>query len=374
MTITMNRSRLLIMGAGVLAATIIAAQAVLASMTTNQLLPAADGTYTDWSAKPGSTHYTKVDDTTCNGTGNYVSTSTVGDRDSYVVDLASIPDGATITDIEIAPCASRNKNGQNGSATLDVFYRFDGTDSSDQGSYALSGTTPTELTSTSFNALSHVKGSSSTLEIGALLSDGTKGARLSRIGATLTYELLQEPTNLSATNASASQNNLTWTDNATNEDGFKIERSQNSSSGPFSEIDTVGANVTSYADTGLTADQTYYYRVRAFNTGGNSNYTSTEYAITYSTVPAAPTNLTATALATSGKIDLNWTDNANNEDGLKIERSTDSENFNQIDSVGMNATDYEDTGLTPGTYYYRVRGHNTIGNSDYSNIDSGTVN
>ena len=55
---------------------------------------------------------------------------------------------------------------------------------------------------------------------------------------------------------------LTWQDNSDNETGFAIERSTDNVS--WSQIDTVGANVTSYTDTTASAGVFYYYRVRAF--------------------------------------------------------------------------------------------------------------
>jgi hypothetical protein len=70
---------------------------------------------------------------------------------------------------------------------------------------------------------------------------------------------------------SASQATLTWEDASSNELGFKIERKKGSA-GLYREIATVGENVTTYTDTGLTPDTTYYYRVRAFNSHGHSTY------------------------------------------------------------------------------------------------------
>jgi len=212
-----------------------------------------------------------VDELSCNGTTDYNYTNTVGNRDSYGVNLASVPDGSTVTAIEITPCASRNQNG-NGSATMNVFYRWNGTDSADAGTYALTGTTPTQLAATTFGGLSLVKGSASTLQIGAVLSAGTKGARLSRIAVVATYTPLSAPSSLTAT-ASSSSAILNWTDNSTNEDGFKVER-HNTATTTFSEIVSVGAGVTTYTDPGLFPD-TYTYRVRAFNAGGFSDYSNT---------------------------------------------------------------------------------------------------
>ncbi|MDQ7054057.1 MAG: fibronectin type III domain-containing protein [candidate division KSB1 bacterium] len=71
----------------------------------------------------------------------------------------------------------------------------------------------------------------------------------------------------------------------------------------------------------MNPNSTYTYRVRAFNADGNSGYSNEASATTQSqpNPPAAPSNLTATAVSTS-QIDLSWTDNSNNEDGFKIER------------------------------------------------------
>ena len=185
------------------------------------------------------------------------------------------------------------------------------------------------------------------------------------------------PTNLTATAVSSSQINLAWTDNATNEDGFKIERCQNAGCTTFVQVAQVGANVTSYSDTGLSASTTYDYRVLAFNGGGNSAYSNTAEATTQAapTVPAAPSNLVATP-GSPGQINLTWTDNSNNEDGFAIERCRGASctGFAQIATVGANVTSFSNTGLRSGrTFRYRVRAFNATGNSGYSNIAAATV-
>ena len=327
--------------------------------------PFRDGAYLQWTPSTGTTHYTLVDESACNGTTDYNATTIIGNRDSYGISISSIPSGATITKIDIKPCASRNNKGS-GSATINVFYRFNGVNSSDAGNYALIGTTPTELATTSFTSLSLVRGPSSTLEIGAVLSAGNKGARLSRIVTQITYDPLLAPSNLNAVNISSSQNDVSWIDNSSNEDGFRVERSTNSASGPWPQIATTSANAVSYSDTGLTADQTYFYRVRGFNAEANTAYTNTDFVITATVVPNDPSNLNAAASSTTAI--LNWTDNATNEEGTKIERSTDNINFTEINSTGSNAVTYTDFSLAPGTYYYQIRAFNVMGNSGYSNI------
>jgi hypothetical protein len=81
------------------------------------------------------------------------------------------------------------------------------------------------------------------------------------------------PSGLSATTASSSQINLAWTDNSNDETGFKIER-KTGAGGTYSEIGTVGPNVSSYNNTGLSSNTQYFYRVRATNSSGDSAYSA----------------------------------------------------------------------------------------------------
>jgi len=91
------------------------------------------------------------------------------------------------------------------------------------------------------------------------------------------------------------------------------------------------------------------------------------------TVPAAPTNLAATATSTS-QINLTWTDNSTNETAYLVEQSTDGINFTQVASLPAGATTYSATGLQPSTTYtFRVRATNSAGNSAYSNNATATT-
>jgi peptidyl-Asp metalloendopeptidase len=72
---------------------------------------------------------------------------------------------------------------------------------------------------------------------------------------------------------------LTWTDRSATESGFKIERSPVTDTN-YTEIATVGANTTSFTDTGLSAGTTYWYRVRAYNAYTTSAYSMEKQATT----------------------------------------------------------------------------------------------
>lgn len=177
------------------------------------------------------------------------------------------------------------------------------------------------------------------------------------------------PTNLIATPVSSSLINLSWTDNTDNESGFKIERAPGGSEA-FAEIGSVGSNVTSYQNTGLTEGTTYRYRVRAYNSTSNSGYSNIAEATTSgSGTLNTPTNLTATAVSSS-QINLEWTDNSDNENGFKVERSLALANsWSEISGVGAGVTQYQDKGLPASTdYKYRVKAYNSSSESGYSNI------
>jgi C1A family cysteine protease len=88
------------------------------------------------------------------------------------------------------------------------------------------------------------------------------------------------PGNLTATTVSSSQVNLQWADNSTDEEGFEIERCTGSGCSNFALLTTVGANTASLSNTGLTANTTYRYRVRAYNAEGDSVYSNTAAATT----------------------------------------------------------------------------------------------
>ena len=113
------------------------------------------------------------------------------------------------------------------------------------------------------------------------------------------------------------------------------------------------------------AGYTYSWHVKARNGAGQSGWSSTW---TFTVRPAAPSNLSAQATSCN-QVTLYWTDNSGNEEGYKIYR-----NGSYVGQVGMNATSYQDTGLSENTTYsYYVRAFRGSIESDTSNTASATT-
>ncbi len=102
------------------------------------------------------------------------------------------------------------------------------------------------------------------------------------------------PSNLAASTVSSGQISLSWNDNSNNESGFKIERKQGS--GSYSQVGT--ASGSSFTDSGLSASTSYTYKVRAYNSAGNSAYTGEASATTNAPEPCSSNNL-----VTNGEFD-----------------------------------------------------------------------
>ncbi|MFH1764118.1 MAG: fibronectin type III domain-containing protein [Gemmatimonadota bacterium] len=180
----------------------------------------------------------------------------------------------------------------------------------------------------------------------------------------------EAPTGLNALETGSSTIVLTWTDASDAETRFEVERKEVSekSNGLWSPAGTLAPNATTFGDTGLTPNTTYRYRVQACNETGCSNSPAEAEATTLDVPPAVPTGLGALATGPS-TVDLNWTDESDNETRFGLERKRGVEGgWSQIGTPAPNTTAFGDTGLTPNTSFaYRIRACNDAGCSAYSN-------
>lgn len=141
----------------------------------------------------------------------------------------------------------------------------------------------------------------------ACFADRNTGWAVGRNGLiakyTNTLPLPLVPSQLTATYMGGNSIRLNWIDNASNESGFEIFRSDGVS-GNFQFLTSVAANTTSYDNSGLADETTYWYRIRAVNAIGVSAKTMEASAkVTTQTIPAvttAPVTEITTSSAKSG--------------------------------------------------------------------------
>ena len=163
---------------------------------------------------------------------------------------------------------------------------------------------------------------------------------------------------------------LRW-DPADDPDGYEIQQSLDGVA--WTSLGRQTSTATSAMLFGLQSDTTYFFRVRAFNSGGDGPFSNVASARTERTVPTAPTDLAASG-ASRSRIDLSWSDSSPTETRFEIERSTGGRAFKQVATAPENAVFFTDTRVKAGTTYtYRVRACNELGCSPPSNEATATT-
>ncbi|HVT90262.1 MAG TPA: NPCBM/NEW2 domain-containing protein [Tepidisphaeraceae bacterium] len=138
------------------------------------------------------------------------------------------------------------------------------------------------------------------------------------------------PTGLDATyNSTTGKIDLLWSDNASDETGYRIERKAGSG-GTYAQIADPGADSKTFSDnTGLSAGTTYYYRVYAYKTGAaNSGYSNEDNAL----FPTQP--------GTYYLSDLNFTVNANGWGQPERDRSNGEQGSSDGHTITLNGQTY----------------------------------
>jgi uncharacterized protein (TIGR03437 family) len=167
------------------------------------------------------------------------------------------------------------------------------------------------------------------------------------------------------TATSSSQIHLSWTSTATGIVHFRIER--RTTIGAYSEISQPNPTSTTFDDSGLAASTAYLYRVRVQTAAGLSQYSNEVSVTTIQGLPAAPTNLQATA-SSSSQVNLTWTNNASDATLIRVESQPAGSNFSDV-GTAPTLSSVSITNLQSNTTYtFRVRAQNAAGYSGYSNV------
>jgi hypothetical protein len=179
------------------------------------------------------------------------------------------------------------------------------------------------------------------------------------------------PTNLTAGKVDQRTVLIAWSDNSSHEDAYQVERST-AEAGPFAVVATVpahyGYGIVSYRDSVPSTGTAYWYRVRARTwDGGSSDFSNTAAASANATPPAAPSGASATSAG--GMNGISWVDNSTNEEGFRVERSTDGgTSWVTAFTVGVNYQGYgESWFVAEQQVCYRVFAFNGVGASPPSN-------
>ncbi len=186
------------------------------------------------------------------------------------------------------------------------------------------------------------------------------------------------PSSVLATAISATSVTLSWTRNSSNETGFVVERAPDSggSPGSYSQVGTTGPAVTTFTNTGLSAETTYHYRVKATNATGDSAYaTAAAVATPVLDAPDNPTDLfVVNANASPTANVLLWSGADAGASTITVERKTGAGAWATLVVLGGSENAYCDTSAAPAlAYTYRVFQTNGSGDSAPSAEASATT-
>lgn len=167
------------------------------------------------------------------------------------------------------------------------------------------------------------------------------------------YTLPNQVTGLSASAASSSQINLSWSNPTGTEEGYKVMRAS-SSGGSFSQIASTAS--TSYSNTGLSASTAYYYKVKAYTSPGGDGALSSEVNATTDAGATAPTGV---SIATSSSGNYNNAvliiNNESSQQWVNENGSTFSSNNLAIDvPVNFSSPDAFEYAVNTGSNMYTL--------------------
>jgi fibronectin type 3 domain-containing protein len=172
---------------------------------------------------------------------------------------------------------------------------------------------------------------------------------MSTIIAVKTLAAPSKPANVTASAQASDRVNLTWSASSGGMPIAAYHVFRGASSSSLTQV--ANRSGTSYIDTAVAPSTTYYYAVQAVDTGGDSSPMSRTVLATTPVMPAAPQNMSATAVSGT-QVTVTWFESTK---GLpiasyRIFRGTSPSSLNQV--AVRSATSYTDTTVSPSTAYY----------------------
>jgi len=178
-------------------------------------------------------------------------------------------------------------------------------------------------------------------------------------------------TDLKASSTSFSAIALSWS-NVANATSYQVQQASNSTFTNNLVTMSPSPTTNSYSATGLTAGNTYYYRVQPIGASG----TACTSNVANATTRAIQTPIIGTEPISSSQIKVTWAD-VQYETSYTLQYSTTG-NWSAVapeplpvtvsPNLAANATTYTLTGLTPGIrIYFQLRANGSGDQSDWSN-------
>jgi len=188
-------------------------------------------------------------------------------------------------------------------------------------------------------------------------------------------KFLQVPTNLSGIVQNDTTVNLIWEDNEIKELGYIIERRADQLDSTFMVLDTVNSNITTFSDLSPKHTTGYFYRVKAYNSIYESDYSDTIL------VNDIVSDLNISYIPTGYSLNQNYPNPfnpvTNISFNLPVQSQIEFEIFNILGQVvyrnakkefapGLHSFNFDASNLSSGLYMYSIRAIGVNG-KNYSN-------
>lgn len=203
------------------------------------------------------------------------------------------------------------------------------------------------------------------LFVSGTIRDQTNG--FSSVVAKVIFPPKGMATNLEASQVTGQSVSLSWVDDATDKEGFAVERSEDDGN-TFIELDRIEGSATAYIDENVQQLSTYIYRVTPYFKQLNGEV-SNEVTVTVPLTPPSVPSSVEIVFFNINQLDLSWTDNADNEESIVLERSVNGDDFLVLTTLAADTESYQDVMVEPGNEYrYRLKAMNEAGSSEYTSI------